>query len=192
MSDVSIAANLFDWFHERVKDAHHATGIELSSESELYLATLLAERARADRPEPPERTLAELHARAARGTPAEQARAYRAMGDRSLYVVGYFEESLSRSVVGPSYYIDMGAAAYARVDHVFKRWFSNAFDGVFDELAHRFRGCVRVLREIRHACDGEPDVVMRLYQQWTATGSAEVADRLRAHGLVVPPRPTES
>jgi hypothetical protein len=192
VSDVRIAANLFDWFHERVQDAHRATGIELSPESELYLATLLADRARADRPEPPERTLAELHARAARSSPAEQARTYREIGDRSLYVVGYFEESLARSTVGPAYYCDMGSAAYARADHVFKRWFSNAFDGVFDELAHGFRGCVKVLREIRRTSDDEPDLVMRLYQQWTATGSQEVAERLRAHGLVVPPRPSES
>lgn len=192
MSDVEIAANLFDWFHGRVQDAHRATGADLSGDSELYLATLLVDRARADRPALPERTLAELHARAARGAPAEQARTYREIGDRSLYVVGYFEESLSRSVVGPSYYMEMGSAAYARVDHVFKRWFANAFDGVFDELAHGFRDCVRVLREIRRTTDEEPDLVMRLYAQWTTTGSEEVAERLRAHGLVLPPRPTES
>ena len=192
MSDVEIAANLFDWFHQRVRDAHRATGAELSPDSALYLATLLADRARADRPAPPEQTLAELHARAARSAPAEQARTYREIGDRSLYVVGYFEESLQRSVVGPSYYMEMGAAAYARVDHVFKRWFANAFDGVFDELAHGFRDCVRVLREIRRTSDDEPDLVMRLYAQWTTTGSEEVAERLRAHGLVLPPRPGES
>ena len=190
--DVDVAANLFDWFDARVRDAHQLTGVELSRDSELYLATLLVERARADRPEPPERTLAELHARAARSTPAEQARTYREIGDRSLYVVGYFEESLSRSTVGPSYYCEMGAAAYARADHVFKRWFANAFDGVFEELAHRFHGCVRVLLEIRRTVDEQPDAVMRLYQQWLATGSAELAERLRAHGLVVPARPSEA
>lgn len=191
-SEVEVNPNLFDWFHGRVKDAHRATAVDLSTDSELYLASLLVERARADRIEPAETTLVELHARASRSPPAEQVRTYREIGDRSLYVVGYFEESLSRSTVSPGYYCDMGSAAYARVDQVFKRFFANAFDGVFDELAQQFRDCVRVLRAVRRASDDEPDLLMRLYRQWMETGSDEIAERLRAHGLVLPPRPTEA
>ena len=191
-SEFELNASLFDWFHARVKDAHKMVGSDLSNDSELYLASLLAERARTDRPTLPEETLAELYARADGAPPSEKARTFRELGDRSLYVVGYFEESLSRSTVGPSYYCDMGAAAYARVDLVFKRWFSNAFDGVFEELAARFRRCATILREVRRTVDDEPDVVMRLYDQWIETGSDEIAERLRAHGLVLPPRPHEA
>jgi len=189
---IEAQANLFDWFHGRVQDARAATGVGLSRDSELYLVTLLTDRARADRAEPAGQTLAEMHARASGAAPAEQVRTYREIGDRSLYAVGYFEESLSRSAVGPSYYCDMGAAAYARTDHVFKRWFANAFDGVFDELAHGFRGCVRVLQAVRRSTDDEPDIVARLHRRWLETGSEEAASRLRAHGLVLPPRSSES
>lgn len=191
-SEVEVNSNLFDWFHGRVKDAHHAVGASLSNDSELYLASLLVDRARSDRPTLPESTLVELFARAAHSSPSETARTYRELGDRSLYTVGYFEESLARGTVGPGYYCDMGAAAYARVDQVFKRWFSDAFGGVFDELAKRFRDCAHVLREVRRTVDDQPDMLMRLYRQWYDTGSEEAAARLRAHGLVVPPRPVES
>jgi hypothetical protein len=191
-SEFELNANLFDWFHARVRSAHQAVGRELSSDSELYLASLLAERARTDRPTLPEVTLAELYARAVNASPSETARTFRELGDRSLYVVGYFEESLSRSTVGPDYYADMGAAAYAKVDQVVKRWFANAFDGIFEELAARFDRCAFVLREVRRAVDDEPDAVMRLYRQWLETGSEEIASRLRAQGLVLPPRAVES
>jgi len=187
-SDVEVNTSLFDWFEERVKDAHHSVGVDLSRDGELYLTALLVERVRTDRPEPPEGTLVELLLRAAQASPSEQARTYRELGDRSLYTVGYFEESLARRTVGRGYYCDMGAAAYARVDQVFKRWFSDAFGGVFEELAERFRDCARVLREVRRSNDDEPDVIMRLYAQWLETGSTEVANRLRAHGLLLPPR----
>lgn len=191
-SDVELPTSLFDWFHERVRTAHETVGTDLSNDSELYLTQLLVDRARADRPQPQEATLAELHARASGASPSEQVRTYRELGDRSLYVVGYFEESLSRRVVGPGYYCDMGAAAYARVDELFRRWFAGAFDGTFRELAEHFRDCVRIVREVRRSVDAEPDLLMRLFDQWRQTGSDEAARRLRAAGLVLPPRPTEA
>ena len=181
--------NLFDWFHDRVRAAHAEVGADLSSDGELYLSRLLAERARTDREVPAEETLAELHARGASSSPAEAARTYRELGDRALYVVGYFEESLSRKVVGAAYYTDMGSAAYARVDDVFRRFFASAFGGLYRELAERFVVCVEVVREVRRSVDGEPDLLMRLLLEWRRTGSEESARRLRAAGIVVPRGP---
>jgi hypothetical protein len=191
-SGVEVDTNLFDWFFGRVRDAHQAVAADLSDDSELYLAALLVDRARADRRELPESTLLELHVRASNAPPSEQARTYRELGDRSLYLVGYFEESFHRKTVGPGYYCEMGSAAYARVDQVFKRWYGNAFDGVFEELADRFRDCAQVLREVRRNADDQPDLLLRLYNLWRETGSEEAAARLRAHGLILPHKPQEA
>lgn len=179
-------SNLFDYFHARVEDARAAETVHVSDDTSLYLATLLAERARTDRPAPPEQTLAELHARAAIAPPAEQARTYRELGDRALYLLGYFAESLRRRTVGPSYYAEMGAAAYYRVDLVFKKWYANAFGPVFAELADHFDECVHLLEVVRthHEAD-RPDDVLWLYQRWLQTGSEAIAERLRAMGVVV-------
>ncbi len=183
---------LFDYFHGRVRDARGMADVGLSEDTTLYLTALLVDRARTDTPRPEEDTLAELHARAAAAPPAEQARTYRELGDRSLYRVGYFEESLSRSAVGVGYYCDMGAAAYHQADRVFKRWFANAFDRVFEELSAGFRDCVVVLKQVRAAVDDEPDALMRLYQEWLDTGSRAAASRLRERGLLLPPRLSEA
>lgn len=188
-SGISPETSLFEWFHQRIQDVHASTHSDLSNDTSLYLASLLAERARTDRQAEGEETLVELHARASNSPPPEAARRYRELGDRSLYVVGYFEESLSRSIVSPGYYCDMGSAAYARADQVFKRWFADAFGDLFGELAGRFRECVRLLREVRRTVDDEPELWMRLYQEWLETGSEETANLLRARGLVLPSRP---
>jgi len=184
---VATAANLFDYFSDQVHASTRLRGLAVSEDTALYLATLLADRARADRPEPPEETLAELHGRAASSPPAEQARAYRALGDRSLYLLGTFPEHVSAQVVGPDYYADMGAAAYDRVDTLFKVLFSNAFGPVFHELARRFRECVRVLSDVRDAHRaGGPSSLLATYERWLRTGDAVLAARLREGGFILP------
>ena len=189
---VSGQANLFDYFQQHVDVATEQLDLDLCPDTALYLTTMLVERARADRPEPPEQTLAELHAVAAASPPTQQAATYRELGDRSLYLVGYFRESLCRRTGGPRYYTDMGAAAYHRVDLLLKRWFADAFGPVFAELAGRFRECVAVLDHIRAAQDAHPDAVARMYEQWLRTGDEETAQRLRRRGLLLPRNPTEA
>lgn len=184
-SRVAEAANLFDYFHGRIETA--ASGEGLTGDTTLYLTSLLAERARSDAPKLPETTLVELHARAAQAPPGVQAATYRELGDRSLYIAGYFPESLTRKTVGPAYYTHMGAAAYHRTHEVLRRWFASAFGTVFQELSERFDACVAILAGVRRAHDDEPDEVLRMYQEWVATGDEAVAARLRARGLVLVP-----
>ncbi|MBA2321113.1 MAG: hypothetical protein H0V89_08155 [Deltaproteobacteria bacterium] len=142
-------ANLFDFFRESVERAHSATRVPVGQDTRLYLAQLLVDRARTDRPAPAETTLAELHARASCAGPAEKATTYRELGDRSLVCLGLFRKSLDRKTVGASYYAEMGSAAYQRADDVFKRCFADAFGDVFEELARHFGGCVALLADIR-------------------------------------------
>lgn len=186
MEKVATVDSLFDWFRERVVEAQSETSLHLSDNASLYLASLLTDRARADRPAPPEETLAELHAAAASAPPARQIQQYRELGDRALYLLGYFRENVARRIVGESYYRDMGSAAYHKVDQVFKRWFADAFGPVFGELAERFTACVALLEHIRARHDTQPDLLSRLYQEWLETGSEEAAARLRSLGLLVP------
>lgn len=186
MAKVVPADNLFDYFHDRVEEAREGRDVRLSDDTALYLASLLSERARADRPERPEQTLAELHARAAHAGPSERADTYRELGDRALYLLGCFQESLRRRVVSPSYYAQMGAAGYARADRVFRTWFADAFGPVFRELARHFDDCVEVLGEVSDRHREEHRDLMQLYQAWLRDGSPQLARRLREQGLLVP------
>jgi hypothetical protein len=179
-------SNLFDFFHERVEEARAQRTLAISSETRLYLASLLAERTRSDRSTMPEETLAELHLRASQATPTEQARTYREMGDRALYALGYFTESLQRRTVGPTYYSEMGQAAYQRADALFRRWFADAFGPVFRELAARFDECVGLLAEVRKKHRDLPtEDPVRLYERWLETGDEAYATQLRSLGILI-------
>lgn len=181
-NEVLATENLFDYFREAVVEARSAAHVQLEEDTILYLSSLLAERARSDEQRASESTLAELHGRAANEPPARQAAAYRELGDRSLYALGYFEESLQRSVVGPDYYASMGAAAYARVAQVFERWFSDTFGPVFRELAAKFHECTRVVCEVRRLQHGDhADPISRYIESLIEGGDS-------ASLLIAPPK----
>ncbi|MCB9666240.1 MAG: hypothetical protein H6732_19175 [Alphaproteobacteria bacterium] len=190
-ADLQVVDNLFDYFRERVDAARSDAGLDLSPDSTLYLAQLLAEQAHvAGEPAEPV-TLAELHARAAAAPPGEQARTYRALGDRALYDLGYFEEQVDRRLVTRDYVASMGTAAYARVDQVLERWFAAAFGDLFRELAARFGDCVRVVSGVRRVHDAEEDVD-HLHETWLRTGDEAIARKLRRRGLLIPRAPLDA
>jgi hypothetical protein len=170
-----------------VEEARSLITVRISDDTSLYLATLLTERARADRPSLPEDTLAELHARAANASPGDQAKTYRELGDRALYLLGYFVESLSRHLVSPDYYAQMGSAAYHRVDLIFKALFSDPFGPVFRELAAMFRECVRIVSVVRDAHRRDfPNRLMDLYEAWLTTGDKQLERELLDRGVLLP------
>ncbi len=175
---------LFGFFHERLTLARGDDGIDLTDDAAMYLAQMLADRARLDRDAPEADTLAELHLRHADATPAVQVRAYRELGDRAMLELALFEGRIDRSVVGRSYYEDMGSAAYARLDQVMTRWFADAFGTVFRELAERFRDGVALIRSARHGCaDGES--IQDLLARWEHTPTPHVARLLWDRGILI-------
>ncbi|MCB9672199.1 MAG: hypothetical protein H6736_19955 [Alphaproteobacteria bacterium] len=168
--------NLFDFFHDRVQMAHREVAADFHGDTVLYLARLLAERARTDIPRTDADTLAELHGAAAHAPPGRQASAYRELGDRALYLLGFFREHLDRArrPVGPAYYADMGAAAYLRCDQVLKRWFADAFGPVFVELSRHFSTSVELLAAVRRQAG--PDDLAMAYERWLLTADAVPSD----------------
>lgn len=181
---VMLEQNLFEYFRVRIDDARRAYNANITDEGALYLAQLLADRARADNDDT---TLAELHAHACQSAPAEQASTWRKLGDRALYDLGYFPEKIEGRAVSRTYYEDMGSAAYARVDDVLKRWFADAFGPLFRELAAGFKGCVDLLDAVRDSHAGRDDLT-EMYEEWLETGCDKLATKLRRRGLILPKR----
>ena len=103
--------NLFDFFHEQVDSAVSNHGNPLSQEGVYYLSNLLGERGRRGT-EGDDALLVDLHLQARQGGRAQAIQAYRELGDKALYITGFFPKSLSRKTVGVSYYQDMGSSAY--------------------------------------------------------------------------------
>ena len=174
-------ANLFDYFHPKVEVAAERQRAPVSEGTVFYLSSLLAEQSHA---EAEGDTLAELRQAAVAAPLAESVGLWRRLGDRSLVLLGWFRESLSRRQISPSYCAEMGTGAYSRLRGLFSLASAEAPD-VYEDLADRYDACAAVLRDVRDDTRAEdPAAIVALYEEWLHTGSPRVAERLRALGVV--------
>jgi hypothetical protein len=180
------------FFAELVAGALARTRVEATSLAALYLVELLEARLR---PAPPPRdadgideSLAEglLRARLDRG--AARAARLRGVGDRALFVAGFFRDSLERRVVGPGYYRDTGRTAYAYLAaDLAARRPEPTWPRLFQELSDRFGEFMEVLTEVGDCSRAEnPAGLEGLYVRYLREGRERDRRRLLRRGHAVP------
>jgi len=103
------------------------------------------------------------------------------IGDLSLFIAGFFSESLNRKLVDVDYYAAIGGRAY----HALSRVETDTFSPVFAELGAKFVDFVDVLSEVsdRTSCSTNADL-LRLYEKWVKTGSRRSGQLLAERGVV--------
>src|SRR5262249_43632237 len=120
--------------------------------------------------------------------PGERVKTLKQVGDTSLYVAGFFAESLSRSLVDVDYYVGIGQTAYAQLARSLA---SRTIGDVYEELAASFPQFVEVLAEVRkrtalNELGGTADIG-KLYEMWLRTRDEWIEKKLRALGVLVDP-----
>lgn len=115
--------------------------------------------------------------------PEHQALMFRRLGDVSLYVAGFFQESLRRRAIDPGYYIEMGGTAYQQVS---RRVDQSPHQEIFEELAVKFSKMVDVFGDIseRTTTPGSQMDILKFYDMWLSTGSERAEKILRDAGIV--------
>ena len=107
--------------------------------------------------------------------------ALRVLGDVSLFVAGFFPDSLNRKLVDVDYYATLGGYAYESLS----RFESDTFATVFAELAGSFLSFVDVLSEVSERCAINTNMdLLRLYEKWLRTGSRRNGQILVERGIV--------
>lgn len=107
----------------------------------------------------------------------------RRLGDTSLFVAGFFGDSLARSPVDPAYYMAMGERAYGALATSPGPAVTSE---TFGEMAERFEEFVDVFAEIAELQELRSNRgLVRLYERYLHTGSQRVAEQLRARGVAL-------
>jgi hypothetical protein len=127
------------------------------------------------------RPLALRLAQALEGGGTQQRESLRQIGDVSLFISGFFSDSLHRKLVDVDYYVSIGGCAYNALSRVE----TDTFSPVFAELGEKFVGFVDVLSEVseRTSCSSNGDL-LRLYEKWLKTGSPRSGQLLVERGVV--------
>jgi len=103
------------------------------------------------------------------------------IGDFSLFVSGFFADSLNRKLVDVDYYVSIGGTAYTALS----RYETDTFSPVFAELADNFVRFVDVLSEVSERASLSSNVdLLRLYERWLKTGSRRSGQLLAERGVV--------
>jgi small basic protein len=112
---------------------------------------------------------------------AARAAQLRKVGDRSLFISGFFSDSLKRQLADVDYYVSLGAYAYHSLSHEE----DEVLGPVFAELGRKFVSFVDVLEEVseRSALMSNHDL-LRLYEKWLRTGSRRGGNLLVERGIV--------
>lgn len=172
-----------EYFKELVDSALARQRLQAGDLTAYYLVNLLCQFVRPDAhsvsldTEP----LAIRLTRALQTGGSEQRARLRSLGDFSLFMSGFFPDSLRRRPVDVDYYVSMGEYAYGSLS----RRDEDAFAEVFGELARKFVGFTDVLADIseRTAVTSSADL-LRLYEKWLRTGSSRDGKKLIDQGIV--------
>ena len=181
--DVTLAASVDEYFHQVVTDALSEVDVEASEPASWYLVSLLGEFTHARLTDEPLGVKLHEHS----NDPGERMKTLKHVGDTSLYVAGFFAESLSRSLVDVDYYVGLGQTAYARLSKQFSA--NRSITEVYAELADQFPRFVDVLGQVRKRISiaelNATTDVTRLYEIWLRTRDAWVEKKLQAAGVLV-------
>lgn len=177
-----------DYFKEAVKDAFNRRRIEASVYVEDYLVQILenyivAERFKADE-QINERsaTLAETLLRAVQADHATKVDLLKKLGDRTLYVCGFFSDSFSRKIIDVDYCAEMGGTAYGILAQSTRQ---DDLSNVYHIYSRRFVEFVDALNYISEKAQLQSsDNVLRIYDRYLKTGSELAREKLHDLGIV--------
>jgi hypothetical protein len=189
-AELTLVAQPQDFFRELITDALGRQQLAVKPETEFYLVNLLNQFITTDRlyttneqgskrDEPLALMLKEA---LEQPDPQTRAKLFRHIGDVSLYVGGYFQESLNRKLVDVDYYIDVGGRAYL---HVASRAEEQNHRILYEELSAKFPSLIDVMAEVSDFTKpkNEKDL-LRLYEVWVRTRSERAARALKEAGIL--------
>jgi len=175
--------SLESFFRDEVERACQAEGVQADGLTALYLVHLLGAYAA----QPIEDRPLALRMLEAVGLPDHQRRAQlREVGDTSLFLSGFWSDSLGSRLVDVDYYVALGGSAYRELASAGGLPGDAGKGRVFADLATNFVRFVEVLmtisrRTVRTRTDGD---VVRLYERWLRTKSRWAARRLAEAGVI--------
>ncbi len=177
---------LRETIREQLQQALSMEAVRASIETEFYLVNLLSDVHDAGHLQSvheSEKPLAQSFLEAMQEPSASRALQLKGIGDATLVTLGFFAESIRRSIMGTSYYLAIGNAAYDELAAI--NSCDPQFAAIYAELAAKFAELTEVLAHLapwnRALTDAE---LVNLYRRWLATGDEHLAEQLRQAGII--------
>jgi hypothetical protein len=187
---LSLSIKPAEFFREKLQEALARQNLHIHEELEFYLVTLLCNficpnkistiHGEMDLLDTPMALLLKT----ALESPAEhQYKLYKSIGDASLYMAGYFQDSFSEKTVSSQYFMDLGASAYLTVSTLSESK-SGLPPRVFRNLSAAFPDFVELVADVADSLLQDTQGLLATYSRWQKTHSKRLEKQLLASGLL--------
>ncbi len=194
--EISFLISSKDYFGQVLDDAFYARKIKTENNVKGYLIEVLEhyldaqnlfEKEAVDQSgKRKPNTLAEMYLTAANSELHQRIELLKKLGDKSLYISGFFGDSLQRKTVDIDYYVNMGGSAYDTLSKTVDR--RDPLRDVFETISKRFVDFVEALTYIsQNSMVSNNQSLLRLYDRYLQTGSTLAKEKLLEMGIVAIP-----
>lgn len=184
-SNLAISASPYDFFRSELKAAFSKQRLVVCEDVEFYLVNLLSSYV-FEPPKSIEKPLA-LKFKDALEAPIEvRSSLFKNLGDSSLYLAGFFQDSFNRKIYDIDYFISMGETAYSQLSEEVRRSSSTSShkQQTFKKLSAMFSDFVdsfATLSENFNVNSGN-DLIAN-YERWNNFGSKRELEKFLKEGL---------
>lgn len=183
-------SSIAEFFRNVVRDILDDRKLSIQEMTEFYVVNLLTKAVHSSQenadPNYFELPLAILFGKALEaGNQHERYALLKHLGDQSLFISGFFGESLKGKSVDLDYYVAMGSNAYGCLSNISKKTSEKDFFGqTFGELSGKFTSVMDIISEIseRSHTSSNQDI-LKLYERWLITKSQNLLERLQKMGI---------
>ena len=180
--DLEVAPRQF--FQDKITAAKAKNDITIDSDVEFYLVALLCDFIQPAKRSPHlqqlDTPLALFLKETLEAPVHEQPSRFRSLGDLSLYVCGFFQESFNRRVIDVDYYIAIGSTAY----HKTAAQIGHSSRHVYEKLSHDFALLVELVAEVAVIPDQSRAIdILATYDRWTRSNSQRLLQTLLELGI---------
>lgn len=178
-----------DFFSQLVSDAFEERNFETYPHIRAYLVDLLSHFLFSDNlwiekdklGRKTNKMLAETLMEAQLSDYQSKIKQLKTLGDRSLYMSGFFSDSFQRKIIDVDYYAEMGATAYESLASAVEE---DTFSALYSEMAKRFLDLVDVLSVISgKAMLTDDENLLRILEVYSKTGSPHLENTLVSKGF---------
>lgn len=190
MASTTILLQPQDYFADVVNDALRTRKITSSPLANEYLVKLLTHYISADNlfdettdsGKKTRSTLAELYLKATNAESSVRQDLLKKLGDTSLYISGFFSESLNRKVVDVTYYINMGESAFNLLSGAVTE---EVYSNLYKDFSTQFVKYMDALSYISKQTNLQKDSnLLKLYENYQKTGSDLMRETLVDVGFI--------
>jgi len=188
-STVQMERSTLEFFQKHVKKSIKNQNIDITEISEQYLVHLLADFTLTQRAfnltRSDDRPLALIYHQAQFETANNKIKILKELGDFSLFITGFFPDSLNRKVTDVDYYISLGKSAYENLSTILEKVHKSDFTFLYYELAEKFVFLTDILAEISSESFTKwNDGILNLYERWLKTRSKRDERLLCKKGII--------